>query len=433
MEQDLERIAKQVIQKLLDHGHEAYMVGGCVRDKQLNRAVKDYDIATSAKPEQVQQIFQRTVPTGLQHGTVSVILEECLFEVTTFRIESGYEDFRRPTEVQFIDSLYEDLRRRDFTMNAMALDIEGRLIDPFDGVSDMEKGLLRCVGDASERFREDALRMLRCIRFAAQYGMAIEQQTWQALLEQAPLLTHIAMERVRMELERMLEGAAPATAVQLLIDSRILAHVKLPLKLAALKREELSEGWSRLSEPLTKWAYLYLRLKASAAEAELEMKQLTFSKQQLEQVRQMIAAAYELCHQLEDAANEAALTEAWKLTAVAYGMQAIKGLYEILKADPEALADQGMRGQWSAALLTCGIDWLNAMPVRSLEELAVGGKELLAHFALKGGPWVSQVLNHLLREAALQRIANEKEALLTEAQHYYESITKQDGTYERHT
>ncbi|NOU97521.1 CCA tRNA nucleotidyltransferase [Paenibacillus sp. LMG 31456] len=432
MTQDLERKAKKVIRKLLEHGYEAYMVGGCVRDKQLNRPVKDYDIATAAKPEQVQQLFQRTIPTGLQHGTVSVRMDDCLFEVTTFRTESGYEDFRHPTEVQFIDSLYEDLRRRDFTMNAMALDIDGHLIDPFDGVNDMKKNLLRCVGDANERFQEDALRMLRCIRFASQYGLEIENQTWLALLKQAPLLEHIAMERVRMELERMIAEAAPAHAVQLLEGSRLLDYVKQSLRLADLNQEKLSGDWSTLNDPLLKWAYLYLSMGVSAAETEQELRALTFSKQQVEQVRQVIAAAHELSRQLALEPNEDGLQQAWKLTVISYGQESIVGLHQILQASPGVLTELGVADKWSKSLITCGLTWLKDMPVHSLEELDLGGRELLARLSKPAGPWVSKVLAHLLRETALKRLANESDLLLAEAERFYESIIQQESGAHEH-
>jgi len=431
MTRQLERGAKEVIQTLLEHGYEAYMVGGCVRDMQLNRPVKDYDIATSAKPEQVQRLFRRTVPTGLQHGTVSVIIKDNLYEVTTFRKESEYEDFRRPAEVQYIDSLYEDLRRRDFTMNAMALDIHYKLIDPFEGVRDLQNRLLRCVGDANERFQEDALRMLRCIRFAAQFGLTIERQTWLALLQQAPLLSHIAMERVRMELERMIGGADPAQAVQLLIDSQILGFVKQPLKLAALTTEALSGHWSSLSEPLTKLAYLYLRVGIQPDDVGRELRQLTFSKQQLEHVRPIISASYQLGRMLADGADTAVLERAWKVTAVAYGTAACEAVLNIIEADPKALAELGVSDSLSVSLAENGFAWLKDMPVQSLVELKTNGKELLAHIGRPAGPWVARVLSHLLTEAALKNLSNEKEALLSEACRYYERIQSQEsGAYE---
>lgn len=152
--------AHDVMNRLMGNGYKAYMVGGCVRDSLLGRPVSDVDIATSALPEQVLSLFPRVVPTGLQHGTVTVVMPTCTYEVTTFRKESGYEGHRRPEEVEFIDDLEEDLMRRDFTINAMAIDVEGELHDPFGGAADLEQRLIRCVGDAEQRFREDALRML---------------------------------------------------------------------------------------------------------------------------------------------------------------------------------------------------------------------------------------------------------------------------------
>ncbi|TDF99377.1 CCA tRNA nucleotidyltransferase [Paenibacillus piri] len=436
MTMQLERGAKKVIQRLLENGYEAYMVGGCVRDRQLNRTVKDYDIATSAKPDQVQRLFRRTIPTGLQHGTITVKVDDCLYEVTTFRLESGYADFRRPAEVQYIDSLYEDLRRRDFTMNAMALDLEGRLIDPFHGMDDVASRLLRCVGDASERFREDALRMLRCIRFAAEYDLDIERQTWHSLLVEAPLLAHIAMERVRMELERMLTGANPKRAVELLIESGLMANAKQPLLLAALEPGKLSPAWGNLDSVTTKLAYLYWHAGAGAAEAESELRKLTFSKQQLEQVRQVLAAAAGLSRQLAEAeagteasgeSGEARLERAWKLTAVAFGAAAVEAVRNIAAADPAAWTKLGVSIDMSGSLAENGNRWLRDMPVQRLDELRINGKDLIALMNRPAGAWISQVMGHLLRETALNRLENEKEALLAEAGRYEAGVLRQES------
>ena len=189
------------------------------------------------------------MPTGLQHGTVTVLIAQGTYEVTTFRKEAAYEGFRRPASVEYISDLTEDLKRRDFTMNAMAMDGAACCMDPFGGQEDLAAGVLRCVGVAEERFGEDALRMLRCIRFASTYGLEIEASTWQALLANAPLLRHIAMERVRSELQRMVEGPAPARAVRLLLASGLLAHLKkqLPLPFEAgspgMTRWTLSARW----------------------------------------------------------------------------------------------------------------------------------------------------------------------------------------------
>ena len=165
-----------IIDTLTQHGFEAYAVGGCVRDTMLGRIPMDWDITTSAKPEQVKELFRHTIDTGIQHGTVTVMLEHEGFEVTTYRIDGEYEDARHPKEVQFTSNLLEDLKRRDFTINAMAYNDKDGLVDAFDGVGDLERGVIRCVGAAVERFTEDALRMLRAVRFGAQLGFSIEMR-----------------------------------------------------------------------------------------------------------------------------------------------------------------------------------------------------------------------------------------------------------------
>ena len=230
MTEAMEQKGKEVLLRLMQAGFEAYFVGGCVRDKMLGRRLKDIDIATSALPDQVIALFPRTVPTGLKHGTVTVIIDGHAFEVTTFRKESEYEQFRRPKQVEFISDLHEDLRRRDFTVNAMALDANGRCIDPFGGQEDLRNGQIRCVGNPEERFHEDALRMLRGIRFACEYGFELERLTWEALCRHAPLLVHVAIERVTAELEKMIEGRSPDRAVSLLVESRLLRYLGQPVE-----------------------------------------------------------------------------------------------------------------------------------------------------------------------------------------------------------
>lgn len=159
----------------------------------------DWDITTSAKPEQVKALFRHTIDTGIQHGTVTVMLEHEGFEVTTYRIDGEYEDARHPKEVQFTSDLLEDLKRRDFTINAMAYNDKDGLVDAFDGVGDLERGVIRCVGAAVERFTEDALRMLRAVRFGAQLGFSIEDETREAIVSLAPNIAKVSAERIQIE------------------------------------------------------------------------------------------------------------------------------------------------------------------------------------------------------------------------------------------
>lgn len=236
--------ARRIIDKLNENGHSAYIVGGCVRDMMLERKPNDWDICTSAKPEEVMEFFgaekddrirYKVVPTGLKHGTVTVLVSASEFEdtkiedtefeytefdtyeVTTFRVDGEYTDSRHPDSVQFVRDVKEDLARRDFTINAMAFshdDFKEELIDPFGGMEDLRDKVIRCVGDPVKRFSEDALRILRCIRFAAQLGFDIEEKTAEAMTKLAPLLDNIAAERIRVEFDKLLCGKAALKVMQ---------------------------------------------------------------------------------------------------------------------------------------------------------------------------------------------------------------------------
>lgn len=198
-----------IIKTIQAAGFEAYAVGGCVRDSILGRVPDDWDITTSAKPDDIKKLFKKTIDTGIEHGTVTVMLSGEGFEVTTYRIDGEYEDSRHPKEVTFTSNLREDLKRRDFTINAMAYNDEVGLVDIFEGISDIEKKIIRCVGDAKERFTEDALRMMRAVRFSAQLGYSIDEETKNAMKELAPTLRKISSERVQAELVKLVTSNNP--------------------------------------------------------------------------------------------------------------------------------------------------------------------------------------------------------------------------------
>lgn len=198
-----------IIETLEKAGYEAYAVGGCVRDTLLGRTPGDWDITTSAFPVQVKQIFRRTVDTGIAHGTVTVLLGSSGYEVTTFRIDGEYEDARHPKEVTFTSRLSEDLKRRDFTINAMAYNQRTGIVDLFGGREDLDRGVIRCVGDARTRFEEDALRMMRAVRFSAQLGFSIEEPTARAISDMVQNLERVSKERIQVELVKLLVSAHP--------------------------------------------------------------------------------------------------------------------------------------------------------------------------------------------------------------------------------
>jgi tRNA nucleotidyltransferase (CCA-adding enzyme) len=224
--------AQPILATLEQAGYDAYFVGGSVRDTLLGAPIHDVDIASSAFPEEVKTLFNRTVDTGIQHGTVMVLDHGEGYEITTFRTESTYTDFRRPDSVTFVRSLSEDLKRRDFTINALAMRHDGEVVDLFDGLSDMKNGIIRAVGDAETRFTEDALRMMRALRFSAQLGFRIADDTRQALRDLAPNLTKIAVERIRVEFEKMLMGFNAAESLKLALDDGIINYLPgEPLKI----------------------------------------------------------------------------------------------------------------------------------------------------------------------------------------------------------
>ncbi len=249
--------ALPVLKRLEDEGYRAYFVGGCVRDLLLDRPIKDIDIASSARPEDVQEIFPKTIPVGIEHGTVIVRHESVSYEVTTFRKEDEYKDYRRPSKVWFVDDLKEDLSRRDFTFNAMAMDISFQLIDHFGGRDDLERKQIRTVGDPNLRFSEDPLRIMRACRFMSVFNMAIERKTEQAIKEKACLLSRISTERIAIEFIKLLQGEQAGSVLKFMQERSVLNH--LPTKLQE-KQSDLYKDfdWNALESDEQRWTAILL-------------------------------------------------------------------------------------------------------------------------------------------------------------------------------
>lgn len=221
-----------ILNKLRENGFEAYIVGGCVRDKLLSIEPHDYDITTSAKPNEIKNVFSdcKTILVGEEFGTVGILLNKVLYEVTTFRIDGNYINNRKPEKVIFSDNLKEDLKRRDFTINAMAMDIDGKLYDPFFGKKDLQEKIIRAVGDPNERIKEDALRMMRAIRFAGRFDFYIEENLFDAIGQNASLLKKIAPERIFDEFSKMITSEKPSYYLLLLEESGVLDVIFPELK-----------------------------------------------------------------------------------------------------------------------------------------------------------------------------------------------------------
>ena len=198
-----------ILNKLNEHGYEGYIVGGAVRDYVMDNEPHDWDIATNAKPDQVKAIFSKTIDTGIKHGTVTAMMAGTGYEITTYRCDGKYSDGRHPDDVSFVDSIEEDLARRDFTINAMAMDAEGNIVDPFGGLDDIKKGVIRCVGNPDDRFSEDALRMMRAVRFESKLGFELEDETKKSSEHNVDKRQNVSAERIRDEFTKMLVSDNP--------------------------------------------------------------------------------------------------------------------------------------------------------------------------------------------------------------------------------
>lgn len=452
---------ERVLRILRDGGYQAFFVGGCVRDELMGRPVHDMDIATSAKPDEVVRLFERTIPTGIQHGTVTVMMEDHAFEVTTFRKESDYADYRRPTSVEFVDAVTEDLRRRDFTMNAIARGLDGELMDPFGGRMDIERGLIRCVGDAEERFSEDALRMMRAVRFASTFGFRPVFSLWKALLAGRDKLGYIATERVRMELEKIVQGPDPLRGLALLERSGLLRYAKAaqepaaealganavagaagaarggaatPGGTAALARRLLRREPPRRAllaalpllapaPPALRWSLLLQALGAPGEAASPLLKSWTFPNQTAQEAAGIVRfdEAWEAI--LAEAPGEREQRRGWIGLQVAYGREIAACWLQRQQAVVEAAMGDAAKRQADQAILARAAAWHREVQVHTLKELAISGGDVLQAAGRKGGPWLSELLKQLLVAVAAGELPNDRAALLK----HVETVVKDDG------
>mgnify|MGYP000300435547 CR=1 FL=1 len=372
---------KKIISRLEAEGFAAYLVGGCVRDILLGRAPKDWDVTTSASPSEVQSLFENTVPTGEKHGTVTVFMDGAQAEVTTFRSESAYTDHRRPDSVTFVSDLREDLKRRDFTINAMAMKSDGTVADYFGGRDDLEAKVIRCVGEPRERFEEDALRMLRALRFGAELGFEIEEKTYSALKDCAGLTAHLSPERVREELCRILLSDRPET-VSAAISLGLLASFVPP---AEVSLPELKKLPKRLE---TRLSYLCMILLGSGQikDAALFLSALRFDRKTTSLVGRAAGLLLEGIPETKSAMKRALSRNGLAPVAVAVeasGRAEIQALLEDILASGECY---------------------------SLDRLAVNGDELVA-LGYRGRE-VGRALEFLLEHVIDNPNENERNILL---------------------
>jgi tRNA nucleotidyltransferase (CCA-adding enzyme) len=433
-----------IVKRLQEQGKRGWIVGGCVRDLLSGRTPKDWDIATDARPNEVKRFFPRVIETGIQHGTVTVMVNKEPYEVTTLRGEGAYSDGRRPDKVEFVDDIVADLARRDFTFNAIALDpVDGHVIDPFDGRADLKAGVLRAVGDARERFAEDGLRILRAARFSATLGVRIDDATFSAMSDARSHDTYrkVSAERVRDEWMKSMNAEKPSIAFEAMLKSGILA-ISCPelcesvgceqnkyhaydvwghamacldacapepiLRVAALLHDVGKPRSRAFSEKTNDWTF-YEHEAIGGRMAEPIMQRLKFSNDEKTLVTSLVRH-HLICY-----------TSDWSDAAVRRWMRRVgvdlaPHLYKLGRADAlgkgrpaeQDLANLSELEQRAAKIIELGA-------ALSTRDLAVRGNDLMTELGLKPGPTIGRVLDALLELVLETPEKNEREPLLEEA------------------
>lgn len=361
--------ASPVLKKIEDAGFEAFFVGGAVRDHLFNREISDVDIASSATPTEIKTLFSKTIDVGIEHGTVVVLYNQIPYEITTFRTESGYADFRRPEEVKFIRSLHEDLMRRDFTMNAIAMDRNGKINDPFHGKEAIHNQVIETVGYAGDRFSEDALRMLRAVRFMSQLSFTIEEKTYSALSLHAPLLEKIAVERKRAEFEKLLRGKSRVEALKVLLETEIVNF------LPGLEKSEdkLSRIFSYSCEHLTvneMWVLLLYCLETTERSAENFLRAWSLPVKQIKEIQKILEYLY------------MRIERDWTLYDLYLAKQGNISSTERLLSTLSEVKSNSREEHWQ--------NIYESLPLKERSQLAVTGNDLMVWFEQPGGPWVKE-------------------------------------------
>lgn len=387
-----------VLEEIERNGHEAYFVGGCVRDTLLGEAIHDIDIATSATPDEIEAIFRVTIDVGKQHGTIIVLHRGVPYEITTFRTEGSYSDCRRPDEVNFVRNLQEDTLRRDFTINALALSKDGALHDYHQGVADLHAKIIRAVGVPYERFDEDALRMVRAVRFASQLGFQIEAQTMAAIQQLSERLARISTERIRIELTKFLLGDYVLDALPLLVQTQLVPYFpQFAERLAQQPLEQVVEQLHQLIEPLIAnniarderlmWSFLVQALKVENVSHFL--RKWTHSNQFIKEVQDLL--------QIQSAYETATITP-W------FVYQYDKELLALVAAWQRA-----RHFAYQPEVLTMK----DELPIQSRKELAINGKKIMEHLQMEqGGAIIGELLAQIEQQVVEGQLANDEQTIV---------------------
>ncbi|MGN7476455.1 CCA tRNA nucleotidyltransferase [Solibacillus silvestris] len=370
--------AKEVINKIEQAGFEAFIVGGAVRDYYLKKENNDVDIATSALPEEIQAVFPHTIDIGIAHGTVLVLDCNEPIEVTTYRTESTYSDHRRPDNVQFVRNLKEDLKRRDFTMNAMALSKSGEYIDFYNGRQHIDSKIICAVGEPIQRFEEDALRMLRAVRFAAQLHFSIEGKTFQAIQQKAATITYIAMERIQVELSKIFISNHVRLGIEYMENTTLGRYLQ-----GDFNQYKWTDFYSE--DRRVGWAYFCL-----VNECDLSL-----------------LSAYRCSN--NDKLFAKSVLEAYE--SLINGIRPI----DLMRFDLYILQTAYQFAKWQNRILSFSYETLaerkDNLPIQNAQQLAISGKDLLNWSSKKRGAWIKTTLDAAIQAVVNNEVDNDKQQL----------------------
>ncbi len=382
--------ALPILRKIKAAGYEAYFVGGSVRDAILGRPIHDVDIASSSLPQETKKLFAKTIDIGIEHGTILVLEGGGEYEITTFRTEENYVDYRRPSSVHFVRSLEEDLKRRDFTINALALDETGQIIDLFEGLDDLQKKQIKAVGDANERFEEDALRVMRAFRFAAALNFDIVKETLSAIEKHVPFLKKISIERSFIEFDKLLLGDFWQKGLGLLLSSKAQNYLPgLENKGPALERELLSlRDDFTFSSSQQAWAYLLICLEVSQVKAFLKKwKTSSHLQKEVEKLVAVYRIRQERALMREDVYH--------------YGKESLLQVESLRQA----------KGLVTDFRVIEKLD--EQLSIHSKQEIVVTGSTLITELGFQPGPQLGQVLKEVENKIVAGELANNKADILS--------------------
>jgi putative nucleotidyltransferase with HDIG domain len=432
-------LLKEIASYFTKQGKKVYLVGGAVRDLLLGKKAADWDLASNARPEEILSLFRRVIPTGIKHGTVTVLYKDVSVEVTTFRTESGYTDGRRPDRVEYASSIGEDLSRRDFTMNALAAELpSGKLVDPFGGAADIRGRIIRCVGRPAERFSEDGLRPVRALRFASQLGFSVEDATLAAIPPSLNITARVSPERIRDEFEKIIASGKPSTALLLMEKTGLLAllfpdlaqcrsieqkgchrydvldHSLLACDFAARKAYSQTVRLAALFHDLGKRVTLNIDSGGNRTFYQHEKESVRFARNILRQYRYPNAVIDAVSHLVGEHMYH--YTEDWGDAAVRRfivraGEENLDELYRLRFADAFGTTGIEPEADLLLPLINRVEKALSQKGAFSLKDLAVSGKDLIAT-GIKPGKYMGIILNELLETVLDDPALNTREKLL---------------------